>query len=134
MLWLLSCREIQHIRDFEGPECEKHNHRRTGQWTQLGARLHVVSPSYFLLSSDLFFKDISVTLSSCCFFMSLFCCGSIVSCTRYGQCCISLNRNTFTLIIFVLIRVLLSCDIPAAFSKTGESHLLKCFSLVAQHT
>ncbi len=58
MLRLFSCREIQHIRDFEGSECEKYDHRRTGQWTQLGARLHVVSPSYFLLSFDFFFAFI----------------------------------------------------------------------------
>lgn len=102
MLWLLSlvffffsCREIQHIRDFEGSECEKYDHRRTWQPTQLGTRLHVVSPSYLLLSFDLFFAFIFS--SSLCpshpvvfFFMSLFCFRSVLSCTLYSQCFISL--------------------------------------------
>lgn len=42
-----SCREIQHVCDSEGSECEEYDYCGTGQPAQLGARLHVVSPSYF---------------------------------------------------------------------------------------
>lgn len=38
-------REVQHLRDSESPKCEEHNHRCQGQPAQLGAGLHVVSPS-----------------------------------------------------------------------------------------
>ena len=36
-------REIQHICDPEGAECQEHDHCRTGQPAQLGAGFHVVS-------------------------------------------------------------------------------------------
>lgn len=36
-------REIQHLRDPEGAECQEHDHRRARQPAQLGAGLHVVS-------------------------------------------------------------------------------------------
>lgn len=36
-------REIQHIRDSEGAECQEHDHRRAGEPAQLGAGFHVVS-------------------------------------------------------------------------------------------
>lgn len=36
-------REIQHLRDPEGAECQEHNHRCAGKPAQLGAGFHVVS-------------------------------------------------------------------------------------------
>lgn len=40
---LCSHREVQHLRDAEGAECQKHHHRGAGQPACLGAGLHVVS-------------------------------------------------------------------------------------------
>lgn len=56
-------REVQHLCDSKGTKCEEHNHCCQGQLAQLGARLHVVSPS---LSSDktLFPSSLSLALSS----------------------------------------------------------------------
>lgn len=38
-------REVQHLCDSKSTKCEEHNHCCQGQLAQLGARLHVVSPS-----------------------------------------------------------------------------------------
>lgn len=38
-------REVQHLCDSQSTKCEEHNHCCKGQLAQLGARLHVVSPS-----------------------------------------------------------------------------------------
>lgn len=85
-------RKVQHLCDSKGTKCEEHNHCCQGQLAQLGARLHVVSPSsssdktlssspvspspslfpllsLFILSSTLHFSCLS---AFCVFFISCF--------------------------------------------------------------
>lgn len=75
-LHLSSCnREVQHLCDSKGTKCEEHNHRCPGQLAQLGAGLHVVSPSSSSYRALLSFCCPSLcTLSSSCLLIPYFSC------------------------------------------------------------